>query len=173
VDEEREFETTCLLGTHPTRQDSMIVFPNNLQHQVGELKLLPGATEGRRRVLVLWLVAPGTRVPSTADVPDATLGSKISAAEALEYRELLMIERKVCGEGREYRLRPQGIPVRALRRRACRGTQTFNLTGLLGVRRETERCFNNDRGSRYVRRTMLVQRRGPSRWHQKVRHRKE
>jgi hypothetical protein len=94
VDEEREFETTCLLGTHPTRQDSMIVFPNNLQHQVGELKLLPGATEGRRRVLVLWLVAPGTRVPSTADVPDATLGSKISAAEALEYRELLMIERK-------------------------------------------------------------------------------
>jgi hypothetical protein len=33
-------------------------------------------------------------VPSTADVPDTTLDSKISAAEALEYRELLMIERK-------------------------------------------------------------------------------
>jgi hypothetical protein len=90
----REFDATCFLGTHPTRQDSMIVFPNNLQHQVGELKLLPDATEGRRRVLVLWLVAPGTRVPSTADVPDTTLDSKISATEELEYRELLMIERK-------------------------------------------------------------------------------
>jgi hypothetical protein len=94
VDDEREFDATCFLGTHPTRQDSMIVFPNTLQHQVGELKLLPDATEGRRRVLVLWLVAPGSRVPSTADVPDTTLDSKISTTEALEYRELLMIERK-------------------------------------------------------------------------------
>lgn len=92
---DRNFRATCELGTIATEPGMCLVFPNNLQHKVGAHSLLDASgPDGRRRILVLWLVAPWSRVPSTCDVPDATNGGAIGYGEACAYRELLMLQRK-------------------------------------------------------------------------------
>lgn len=47
----------------------LITFPNILQHQVQPFKLLDPTKPGHRKILALFLVDPGIRIISTANVP--------------------------------------------------------------------------------------------------------
>lgn len=81
------------LGTVPMPEGRMIVFPNSHIHRLTKLSLAPGTQEGKRRVIVFWLVDPDVRIQSTADVaPQQTLFTR---DEALEYRLELMEERRL------------------------------------------------------------------------------
>lgn len=47
----------------------LLTFPNILQHQVQPFKLADPAKKGHRKILALFLVDPGIRIISTANVP--------------------------------------------------------------------------------------------------------
>ncbi|KAJ9136822.1 Protein of unknown function DUF4246 [Pleurostoma richardsiae] len=57
------------LGSVATPQGRLLVFPNTLQHRVGQFRLADPARPGHRRFVVLWLVDPHYRVCSTRNVP--------------------------------------------------------------------------------------------------------
>lgn len=81
------------LGTVPMPEGRMIVFPNSHIHRLTELTLAPGVEEGKRRIIVFWLVDPDVRIHSTGDVsPQQELFTR---DEALQYRLELMEERRL------------------------------------------------------------------------------
>lgn len=85
-------EGTVPVGEVATPKGRLVVFPNSHIHKLSALKVADGATEGRRRVIVFWIVDPNAPIPSTEDVP-AQQGV-LSREEALAIRLELMEERK-------------------------------------------------------------------------------
>lgn len=57
------------VGSIETRQGRLITFPNILQHQVQPFRLADPTKPGYRKILALFLVDPGVRIISTANVP--------------------------------------------------------------------------------------------------------
>ncbi|KAH7402048.1 hypothetical protein DE146DRAFT_452216 [Phaeosphaeria sp. MPI-PUGE-AT-0046c] len=97
-------------GSVKTKQGRLLAFPNTLQHKVSSFGLIDPTKPGHRRFIALWLVDPGKRIVSTANVPpqqlswyaDDLLGANAAARkEALENlpAELVTIlqERGVVG----------------------------------------------------------------------------
>ena len=58
-----------LLGSVDTREGRLLTFPNILQHQVQPFELEDPTKPGHRKLVALFLVDPGIRVISTANVP--------------------------------------------------------------------------------------------------------
>jgi len=85
-------EGTIPLGSIETPAGRLIVFPNSHIHKLSELSVAAGATEGRRRVIVFWLVDPSVTIPSTRDVPPQQ--GIIPHQDALAIRLELMDERR-------------------------------------------------------------------------------
>lgn len=85
-------EGTIPLGSLETPEGRLLVFPNSHIHKLSELSLVSGSSEGRRRVIVFWVVDPNVRLVSTREVaPQQTV---IPKDEALAVRLELMEERK-------------------------------------------------------------------------------
>jgi hypothetical protein len=57
------------LGSVETREGRLLTFPNILQHQVQPFALADRTRPGHRKVVALFLVDPGIRIVSTANVP--------------------------------------------------------------------------------------------------------
>lgn len=57
------------VGAILCREGRLITFPNILQHQVQPFKLSDPTKPGHRKILALFLVDPGIRIISTANVP--------------------------------------------------------------------------------------------------------
>jgi hypothetical protein len=81
------------LGGLETPEGRMIVFPNSHIHRLSQMRLAPGADEGRRRIVVFWLVDPDVQIHSTADVEPQQ--EVFTREEALEFRLELMEERRL------------------------------------------------------------------------------
>ncbi len=64
---EREWVANQYLGSVPTIQDRVLVFPNVYQHQVQSFRLVDAKRPGYRKILALFLVDPGAK-----DVPDTS-----------------------------------------------------------------------------------------------------
>lgn len=56
-------------GSVDTREGRLLAFPNVFQHRVSGFELADKSKPGHRRIMVLWLVDPQTRIISTANVP--------------------------------------------------------------------------------------------------------
>lgn len=108
------------LGSIRTTQGKSLIFPNYLQHKVGSFNLEKGCKEGKRKILVFFLIDPDKRIISTADVPiqqkeikrkilAGMIGNRLpkdlinvivkymsgmTSEEAKKYRERLMLFRK-------------------------------------------------------------------------------
>ncbi len=85
-------EGTIPLGGVETPAGRLLVFPNSHIHKLNTLSLAPGATEGRRRIIVFWIVDPNVTIPSTREV--APQQGVIPREEALAARLELMDERR-------------------------------------------------------------------------------
>ena len=83
-------DTDIYLGKVRTKQDGLLVFPNNLQHCVSDFELVDKTKPGVRSILVFFLINPSVNTISTKDIKDNTM----SLQDAKLYRELLMFERK-------------------------------------------------------------------------------
>jgi len=81
------------LGTVPMPEGRLIVFPNSHIHRLTELTLAPSAEEGKRRIIVFWLVDPDVAIHSTVDV--APQQSVFTRDQALQFRLELMEERRL------------------------------------------------------------------------------
>jgi hypothetical protein len=57
------------IGSVACTPGRLLTFPNLLQHQVQPFKLADPSIPGHRKILALFLVDPGIRVISTANVP--------------------------------------------------------------------------------------------------------
>jgi hypothetical protein len=57
------------VGSVLCREGRLVTFPNILQHQVQPFKLVDPTKKGHRKILALFLVDPGIRIISTANVP--------------------------------------------------------------------------------------------------------
>lgn len=57
------------IGTITCSENRLITFPNVLQHQVQPFSLADKTKPGHRKILALFLVDPGIRIISTANVP--------------------------------------------------------------------------------------------------------
>ncbi|RDB28808.1 hypothetical protein Hypma_014802 [Hypsizygus marmoreus] len=57
------------VGTVDTPEGRLLTWPNILQHQVQPFKLADPTKPGHRKILALFLVDPGIRIISTANVP--------------------------------------------------------------------------------------------------------
>lgn len=57
------------VGSVLCREGRLLTFPNVLQHQVQPFKLADPTKKGHRKILALFLVDPGIRIISTANVP--------------------------------------------------------------------------------------------------------
>jgi Protein of unknown function (DUF4246) len=66
---ENEGELTQSRGFIETIEGRCIAFPNTLQHRVAPFRLKDSTKEGKRRILVFFLVDPTQRVLSTSVVP--------------------------------------------------------------------------------------------------------
>ncbi len=86
-------ESTIPLGGVDTPAGRILVFPNSHIHKLGTLSLAPGAAEGKRRVIVFWIVDPSVKIPSTREV--APQQGVIPREEALAARLELMEERRL------------------------------------------------------------------------------
>lgn len=92
----------ALLGSLAMPEGRMVVFPNSHVHRLTELRLAPGASEGRRRVVVFWLVDPDVEIHDTSDVePQHGL---FSEEEAMNFRLELMEERRLHKQSHNPRL---------------------------------------------------------------------
>ena len=80
------------LGSFPTEQDYMLVFPNCHIHKVGKLINSLKEKAARRRIVVFFFVNPEKRIISTREVPPQQ--NSISLQSAKQYRLELMAERK-------------------------------------------------------------------------------
>ncbi|WP_078628152.1 DUF4246 domain-containing protein [Streptomyces sp. NRRL F-2664] len=86
-----------VLGSASTPAGRCLAFPNILQHRVEPFRLADPTRPGHRKILAFFLVDPSTRIVSTSDVPPQQPWAETSTmtlAQALEYREQLMQERK-------------------------------------------------------------------------------
>ncbi|MFD7974563.1 DUF4246 domain-containing protein [Streptomyces sp. NPDC059071] len=86
-----------VLGSASTPAGRCLAFPNILQHRVGSFRLEDPTRPGHRKILAFFLVDPSEKIVSTSDVPPQQPWSETSTmtlAEAREYREQLMQERK-------------------------------------------------------------------------------
>jgi hypothetical protein len=86
-------EGTIPAGTVATPAGRVLVFPNSHIHKLDALTVAPGATEGRRRVIVFWIVDPDVRIPSTREI--APQQGVLSREDALGIRLALMEERRL------------------------------------------------------------------------------
>ncbi|KAF8154436.1 hypothetical protein B0H34DRAFT_523156 [Crassisporium funariophilum] len=66
---EDEGEGTQEVGSVETVEGRLLAFPNILQHQVQPFKLADASKPGHRKILALFLVDPGIRIISTANIP--------------------------------------------------------------------------------------------------------
>ena len=57
------------VGSVVCKEGRLLTFPNILQHQVQPFKLADPTKPGHRKILALFLVDPGIRIISTANVP--------------------------------------------------------------------------------------------------------
>jgi hypothetical protein len=57
------------VGSVLCKEGRLLTFPNILQHQVQPFELADKTKKGHRKILALFLVDPGIRVISTANVP--------------------------------------------------------------------------------------------------------
>jgi hypothetical protein len=57
------------VGSVLCREGRLVTFPNILQHRVEPFKWLDPTKNGYRKILALFLVDPGIRIISTANVP--------------------------------------------------------------------------------------------------------
>lgn len=85
-------EGTIPLGGAETPADRLLVFPNSHIHKLSKLSLVPGAKEGKRQIIVFWVVDPNVHIPSTREV--ARQQEVIPRTEALTMRLELMEERR-------------------------------------------------------------------------------
>jgi hypothetical protein len=85
-------EGTIPVGSVATPKGRLVVFPNSHIHKLTPLTLAEGAAEGRRRVIVFWVVDPDVTIPSTREVPPQQ--GVFSREEALKIRLELMEERR-------------------------------------------------------------------------------
>lgn len=85
-------EGTVPVGSVATPAGRLLVFPNSHIHQLAPLTVRAGAGEGRRRVIVFWIVDPSVTIPSTREVPPQQ--GVIPREEALAVRLALMEERR-------------------------------------------------------------------------------
>ncbi|MFI9122721.1 DUF4246 domain-containing protein [Streptomyces bikiniensis] len=86
-----------VLGSVATPAGRCLAFPNVLQHRVAPFRLADPARPGHRKILAFFLVDPSERIVSTSDVPPQqpwSATSTMTRAQAEEYREELMKERK-------------------------------------------------------------------------------
>ncbi|MFD0366397.1 DUF4246 domain-containing protein [Streptomyces sp. NPDC127114] len=86
-----------VLGSASTPAGRCLAFPNVLQHRVGSFRLEDPTRPGHRKILAFFLVDPSEKIVSTSDVPPQQPWSETSTmtlAQAREYREQLMRERK-------------------------------------------------------------------------------
>ncbi|KAG8938305.1 hypothetical protein FRC04_009083 [Tulasnella sp. 424] len=58
-----------VVGAVKTLPNRCIAFPNIYQHQVSSFKLVDLTKPGHRKIVALFLVDPGDRIPSTTDIP--------------------------------------------------------------------------------------------------------
>lgn len=86
-------EGTIPAGTVATPQGRVVVFPNSHIHRLNALTVAAGASGGRRRVIVFWVVDPDVRIASTREVPPQQ--GVMSRENALEIRLSLMEERRL------------------------------------------------------------------------------
>ena len=56
------------LGSVITNSGRMIAFPNIYQHQVSPFELLDTSKEGHRKIMVIFLVDPATKIISTSEI---------------------------------------------------------------------------------------------------------
>ena len=85
------------LGSASTPAGRCLAFPNVLQHRVGSFGLADPTRAGHRKILAFFLVDPERTIVSTSDVPPQQPWadtSTMTLAQAEEYREQLMRERK-------------------------------------------------------------------------------
>jgi hypothetical protein len=85
-------EGTIPVGSVATPKGRLLVFPNSHIHKLTPLTLAEGTTEGRRRVIVFWVVDPDVAITSTREVPPQQ--GVIKHKEALKIRLALMEERR-------------------------------------------------------------------------------
>ncbi len=81
------------VGSVATPAGRVVVFPNSHIHKLNALTVAPGAAEGRRRVIVFWVVDPEVKIPSTREIPPQQ--GTITRKEALKIRLALMKERRL------------------------------------------------------------------------------
>ena len=62
------------IGSVSCKEGRLITFPNILQHKVCPFRLADPTKKGHRKILALFLVDPGIRVISTANVPPQQRG---------------------------------------------------------------------------------------------------
>jgi len=86
-------QATVPLGTVGTPAGRVLVFPNSHIHKLNALTVAQGADEGRRRVVVFWVVDPDVRITSTREVPPQQ--GVLPRDEALAVRLELMKERSL------------------------------------------------------------------------------
>ncbi|MEU8502122.1 DUF4246 domain-containing protein [Streptomyces lavendulae] len=94
---ENEEALNQVLGSVATPAGRCLAFPNILQHRVGSFRLADPTRPGHRKILAFFLVDPSTTIVSTSDVPPQqpwAATSTMTLAQAVEYREQLMQERK-------------------------------------------------------------------------------
>ncbi|KAF5383139.1 hypothetical protein D9615_005036 [Tricholomella constricta] len=58
-----------VVGAVETREGRLLTWPNILQHQVQPFRLADATKPGHRKIVALFLVDPGIRIVSTANVP--------------------------------------------------------------------------------------------------------
>ncbi|WTI73038.1 DUF4246 domain-containing protein [Streptomyces sp. NBC_00727] len=94
---ENEGALNQVLGAASTPAGRCLAFPNVLQHRVGSFGLADPTRAGHRKILAFFLVDPERTIVSTSDVPPQQPWagtSTMTPAQAEEYREQLMRERK-------------------------------------------------------------------------------
>ncbi|MFE9785032.1 DUF4246 domain-containing protein [Nocardia salmonicida] len=85
------------LGSVRTTAGRCVAFPNILQHRVAPFRLQDPTRNGHRKILAFFLVDPSITIVSTSDIPPQqpwSPTSTMTAAQAEEFREELMRERK-------------------------------------------------------------------------------
>ncbi|QNS02557.1 DUF4246 domain-containing protein [Streptomyces xanthii] len=94
---ENEDALSQVLGSASTPAGRCLAFPNVLQHRVDAFRLEDPSRPGYRKILAFFLVDPSETIVSTSDVPPQQPWAETSTmtpAQAKEYREELMRERK-------------------------------------------------------------------------------
>lgn len=85
------------LGSVQATAGRCVAFPNILQHRVAPFRLQDPTRNGHRKILAFFLVDPSITIVSTSDIPPQqpwSPTSTMTAAQAEEFREELMRERK-------------------------------------------------------------------------------